>query len=84
MYSLFFKNNAEKFLKKLNEEDCKRILKKLEQLKQNPNLGFPLVGNFAGLRKLRIGDYRVIYKIISNKLIIVIVDMSSRKNIYKK
>ena len=84
MYSLFFKNPSKKFLKKLNKKDLKRVLDKLEQLKKNAKLGFPLVGSFTGLRKLRIGGCRVIYKVINDELVIVIIDISHRKNIYKK
>lgn len=82
MYSLIFKKASEKFLKKLDQESQKRIFKKLKQLKNNPELGKPLIGNLSGLWSLRIGKYRVIYQIFQERLIIIILDIGHRKNIY--
>jgi len=82
MYTLFLKNPAKKFLKKIDPKERERILNKIEELKENPRIGFPLSGNFAGLMKLRIGKYRALYKIKDDKLIIVILDIGNRRNIY--
>mgnify|MGYP005635032611 CR=1 FL=1 len=82
MHTLIFKKVAEKFLKKLDKENQNRILKKLKQLKNNPELGKPLIGNLSGLWALRIGKYRILYQIFKDKLIIVILDIGHRKNIY--
>ena len=44
---------------------------------------FPeLKGTFAGLRKYRIGDYRIIYSIIHNT--VLVVRIRHRKDVYKK
>ena len=76
-------NTANKFLKKLKRAEQEYLSKKLEKLKDNPYLGKRLAGNLFGLWKLRIDKYRILYKIINNKLIIVIVEIGHRKNIYK-
>ena len=82
MYTLIFKKDAERFLRKLDKENQKRILEKLKQLKGNPELGKPLIGNLSGLWSLRIGKYRVLYQMFQDKLVIVILDIGHRKNIY--
>ena len=41
-----------------------------------------LKGTFAGLRKYRIGDYRIIYSIIHNT--VLVVRIRHRKDVYKK
>lgn len=84
MYSLNLDKNATIFLKKLDKSEQERILKKLEGLKNNPELGKPLTGNLAGLWSLRIGKYRALYRILNNNLIIIILDIGHRKNIYEK
>ena len=49
-------------LKRLDRPAARRVLSKLEQtLTQHPNVGIPLTGEFRGLFKYRVGDYRVIY-----------------------
>lgn len=82
MYKIIIGKKPTNFFRKLNEEDQKRISKKLNQLKQNPKLGIPLIGNLSGLWKLRVGKYRLIYSIREEKLVIVILRLGHRKNIY--
>jgi len=83
MYKIILESQAKNFFKKLNIILQERIAKKMEKLKTNPYLGIPLLGNFRGLRKLRIGDYRFIYKIDNENLVIVGVNINHRKKIYK-
>ena len=82
MYEISFMKQAEDFLKRLDKQNQERISKKIDELKQNPKLGDPLLGRLSGLWKLRIGDYRAIYKIIKEKVLIVILKLGHRKNVY--
>lgn len=82
MYEILIKESAKRFLKKLDKKNRKRILDKIEELKDNPKKGIPLVGNLAGLWKLRIGDYRATYRVFHEKLIISVIKIGHRKNIY--
>jgi mRNA interferase RelE/StbE len=82
MYEVILKPLAEKFLKKLDNSIQKQIIKKLKELKENPQLGKPLLGNLAGLWSLRVNKYRAIYQIISGRLIIEVLEIGHRKNIY--
>ena len=82
MYNIEFDKKAADFFKKLDKSLQNRIGKKIELLKNNPHLGIPLVGNLSGFYKLRVGDYRIVYKIKNEQLIILILDIGHRKNIY--
>ena len=82
MHSINLDKNAKTFLKKLDKFEQEKILNKLEDLKENPQLGKPLTGNLAGLWSLRIAKYRALYRILEDKLIILILDIGHRKNIY--
>jgi mRNA interferase RelE/StbE len=73
---------AERFLKKCDNSIKNNILGKLEKLQENPKMGKPLTANLAGLWSLRIGDYRVIYQIKNNELIVIVIRIGHRKNIY--
>jgi len=84
MYSLEFSEKAADFIRKLDKSIQKRITKKIEELKENPYLGEALVGNLAGLWKLRIGDYRITYKVERERLLIFIIKAGHRKNIYER
>ena len=82
MYTLHLKNQPIDFLKKADRQVKKRIIKKLKQLEENPELGKPMTAQLAGSRSLRIGDYRAIYAIIQDKLIISVIKIDHRKKVY--
>jgi mRNA interferase RelE/StbE len=81
-YRLLLSIKAGVFLKKLNKSDKKRIESRLKDLACNPELGKPLVGKLAGLWSLRMGDYRAIYEIKYNELLILVLKLGHRKNVY--
>lgn len=61
-YNIDYKSSVSKDIKKVDKSEAKSILNKIERkLQRDPNAGQPLKGKFAGLFRLRIGDYRVIY-----------------------
>ena len=84
MYIIEFDEKAAEFLRKLDKESQQRIGKKIELLKENPELGKPLTANLSGLRSLRIWDYRAVYQIKNNELLIFVLRLGHRKNIYDK
>lgn len=46
------------------------------------NFGKPLRYSLKGYRRLRVGDYRVIYKVDEDRVIVIIVDIDHRKDVY--
>lgn len=79
-YNLIISKNAYKDINKLSKENQIIILKKIYQLKENPNLGKPLLNILKKYKRLRVNKYRVLYFIKEND--IVIVRIGHRKNIY--
>lgn len=82
-YEIILKNPAKKFIKRSDRHIQKRIIENLQELKNNPRAGIPLVGNLKGLWKSRRGDYRIIYQIIQNELLVYVLSIKHRRNIYK-
>ena len=83
MYRIYFEKDAKNFLKKLKSGEQAQIIKRIENLQENPFVGKRLAGNLFGLWRLRIDKYRVLYKILEDKLIIIILDIGHRKNVYE-
>ena len=81
-YQILLSDKAERFLKKIDNSYRQRIIDKLKELRFNPKIGKPLTANLAGFWSLRIGKYRAIYKIEDGRLIVLIFDISHRKDIY--
>ncbi|MDR0632158.1 MAG: type II toxin-antitoxin system RelE/ParE family toxin [Holosporaceae bacterium] len=54
-----------------------------ERLGVNPCRFRPLVDNFGGFFRMRVGDYRVIYRVKHEKVTVLIVKIDVRGNVYK-
>ncbi len=81
-YNITYKKSVAKDLKRINKQSAKRILDKLdEDLVEDPERFPALTGPFAGLRKFRVGDYRVIFAIIDDDVLILRVQ--HRKEVYR-
>jgi mRNA interferase RelE/StbE len=83
---LEFTLDAEHDLAKLDRKIRRRIIDKLDWLLENFDGIFPSVlsGEFREFYKLRVGDWRVIYKINWEKGIIIVCYIDRRDKIYKK
>lgn len=78
-------DRAKKDFAKLDKHIQIQIFKKLkfiESLNNPKDDGKPLAGNLLGLWRYRSGDYRILAQILDDKLIILVVKISHRKNIY--
>jgi mRNA interferase RelE/StbE len=82
-YNIVYKKSVQRDLKKLSKAEAQRILNQIEQeLTKNADTYPVLKGQFAGLRKYHVGEYRVIYAILKND--VLILRISYRKDVYKK
>ena len=82
-YNITFKKSVAKDLKKIDRSEADRILKNIaSNLSKQADELPELKGQFAGLRKYRIGQYRVIFAIIDDS--ILILRIQHRKDVYKK
>lgn len=81
-YVVHLTDEAQRFLDKCDKSVSEAIIKRLEYLSINPKAGKPLTANLAGYYSLRIGDYRALYQIKHQELIVLIIAIGHRKNIY--
>jgi mRNA interferase RelE/StbE len=83
-YQLRFTDKALDTLRRLDKTVSNRILKKLEWLAANAALivHTPLIGQWSGFYRLRVGDYRVIYSLDHEVHLIVIEIIGHRSEIY--
>jgi len=76
-------SQALKELRKLPRENAVRILKAVSFLTDNPLSGLPLRGAFQSFRKLRVGEYRVIYSFQKDVAVIRILRVAHRLEAYR-
>lgn len=81
-YNITFKKSVAKDLKRIGKPHAARILDKIDaELALDPEKFPSLTGPFAGLRKFRVGDYRVIFAILDADVLILRVQ--HRKDVYR-
>jgi mRNA interferase RelE/StbE len=83
-YSIKYTKEAKRKIGKLDPSIRAIIKKAIESLSSNPYKGKPLSYELAGLYSLRTSDYRIIYRIKEKQLIIIVISVGHRKEIYKR
>jgi mRNA interferase RelE/StbE len=82
-YEIIFSDLALKQLKKLDRRIQERIIAVLERIRIRPESYVSKLVGDPGY-KIRIGDYRIIMDIKTNELIIEVIKVGHRKNIYER
>ncbi len=71
-FRIAFKKSVARDLKRIDKNQADRILRKIEKELPEKAEAFPVLsGKFSGLRKFRVGNYRVIYSIIGDTALIL-------------
>lgn len=83
-YSVQIKKSALKEIQSLPKAERIRVIESIDRLVDNPHIGKALKGEFSGLRRIRAGNYRVVYEINDNQLIILVLRAAHRKDIYRR
>ena len=81
-YEIIFTDTSRKQFKKLEIDIQERIIKSLERIRIRPEIHVKKLVGDPGYR-LRVGEYRVILDIEMEKLIILVIKIGHRKNIYR-
>ena len=83
VFNITYKKSVARDISHLDKKEARRIIDKIENNLANNAESYPVLkGEFAGLRKMRIGDYRVVFTIMDKN--ILILRIGHRREIYKK
>ena len=83
MYTIAIKQSAAKALAKIDAPQRNCLIEAIDKLKTNLTAGSVLKGEFTGLRRIRIGDYRIGYEVQNEQLVVLVVRIAHRGEIYK-
>ena len=64
--------------------DRARIVAAIDRLVEIPHLGSALKGDLRGLRRLRVGDYRIVYEVRDEELVVLVVRVAHRPDAYRR
>jgi mRNA interferase RelE/StbE len=82
-YELVFRKSVAKDLRHLPNEDVARILERIRALAENPRP--PGCERLSGLERYRIrqGVYRIVYEVQDRRLLVLVVKVAHRRDVYR-
>jgi mRNA interferase RelE/StbE len=85
VYILLYSKEAAKSLQRMPRNTAKLIREKLEMIAADPYADHPNAKKLQGREgyRLGVGDWQVVYKIQSEKLVMIVLKVASRKEVYK-
>jgi mRNA interferase RelE/StbE len=83
-YEIEISRSAEKQLRKLPREDQQRIVRAILPLAQEPlPKGSRKLSGYEDVFRIRVGRYRILYSVSSRKLVIIILKIGHRRDVYR-
>ncbi len=82
-YSVRIKGSAAKELARMPCDARTRLVEAIDGLSEQPLSGSPLKGGLRGLRRLRVGNYRVVYELRDDELVVLVVRVAHRRDAYR-
>ena len=83
-YSVRIKKSAAGELARTARHDRLRIVQAINALSDNPLAGSPLKGQYRGLRRMRVGDWRIVYEVLDDVLVVLVVRVVHRSAAYRR
>ncbi len=84
-YTIVFAPRAEKDFKKLDKPIQKQLRPKIDALAKNPrHHGAEKLAGEDDLYRIRSGDYRIVYQIQDKQLVVLLVKIGHRREIYQR
>jgi mRNA interferase RelE/StbE len=83
-YSITIKQSAARALARTDRPERERIIQRIDQLAEHPGAGSVLKGELSGLRRIRVGTYRVVYELRDAELVVLVVRIGHRREVYRR
>lgn len=83
-YSVRIKRSAARDLAGISQPVRTRVIHAIDGLREQPLAGVPLKGDLRGLRRVRVGDYRIVYELLRSELIVLVVRVAHRREAYRR
>jgi mRNA interferase RelE/StbE len=84
MYKIIYAREAKIAIDKLTLKKKRQIKEAIERIAQNPKIGKRLTHELTGLLSYRSGTHRIIYRIDHKEVLVLILTVGHRKDIYKQ
>ena len=83
-YAIRIKESAARELQRIERSDRERLIAAIDRLAENPFAGSALKGELRGLRRIRVGDYRLLYEVQERDLVVLVLRAAHRREAYRR
>ena len=84
VHRVLYTREAKRNIDKLDPSVRRLVRKAVESLTVDPEKGKSLSHELAGLRSLRTSDYQIVYRVRSGELVVLVVAVGHRREVYKR
>ena len=84
MYKVRLRKRFKKQFRKLDKQIQRKVIEEIEILKTNPEIGDKLKGVLSKFRRIRIHDYRLVYRIHSSNKTVEVFFIDHRERVYRE
>ena len=82
-YAIRIKASAARELQRIERPTRERLIAAIDRLAENPFAGRALKGELRGLRRIRVGDYRLLYEVRDGDLLVLVLHVAHRREAYR-
>ena len=82
-FDLFFKESVSKDLKEIPKQDVQRILERIDALRDEPRPQGSVKLSGKEYYRVRQGNYRIIYEIQDAQLVVIVIKVGHRREVYR-
>lgn len=83
-YSIRIRRSAARELGHVPRRERERLVAAIDALAEHPFSGNALKGGLRGPRRIRVGDYRVVYEVQEDALVVLVVRVAHRRDAYRR
>ncbi len=83
-YSVTIKASAAKQLARVDATARRALIEQIDRLATEPHVGTALKGELAGLRRVRVGAYRIVFEVRHHELIVLVLRVGHRSSVYRR
>lgn len=83
-HRVLYTKEAAARIRKLDKTVKERVRKEIERLAVHPELGKKLTGLLSGRWSYRVGDWRILYKVYKGDLVVLILTVGHRREVYDR
>ncbi len=82
-FDLVFKESVSKDLKEIPKQDVQRILERIDALRDEPRPQGSVKLSGKEYYRVRQGNYRIVYEIQDSQLVVIVIKVGHRREVYR-